>query len=96
MQRRIQEVMDSLGWRSKTEEVREELRFWVERPDDLNHQLIRKSPKVTKVQVLNSSDAGGYQVEATMFRKEMKIAGERCQVGFTFLPPMMIFFPSHV
>ena len=77
--------MDSSGWRSKTglsEEVREELRFWVERTDDLNGQLIRKSPNVTRVQVVGSSDAGGHQVGATMFRQEMEVAGKRCQVGF--------------
>ena len=48
IQMRVQEVLDSSGWRSKTgfsEEVREE--FWVERTDDLNVQLIRKSPNVT-------------------------------------------------
>ena len=73
IQMRVQEVLDSSGWRSKTgfsEEVREELRFWVERTDDLNGQLIRKSPNVTKFRL---SDAGGHQEGATMFRKEMEV-----------------------
>ena len=72
LQRRVQEVMDSSGWRSKTgfsEEVREEFRSWVERTDDLNDQLIRKSLGVkVKVQVVCSSDAG-----ATMLRERFNI-----------------------
>ena len=80
------EDVDRSGWKSKTvitEEERAELIFLVKRTDDLNGQLIRKSPNVTKVKIIGSSDAGGHQARATMFRQELEAAGQRCQVGCT-------------